>query len=83
MTNTPDVSSDVWSDWLLRRRHGDDRAYADIVSAEVSHFVDRVLEAARLAPGMTLADIGTGEGVIALRAIERIGPTLRDRKSVV
>lgn len=44
--------------------------------AEVERFANRVLDAARLAPGMKLADIGTGEGIVAFRAIERIGPTL-------
>jgi arsenite methyltransferase len=76
MIDTRGVNSDVWSDWLLHRRYGDNPAFAKVVQAEVSRFVDRVLDAAQLAPGMRLADIGTGEGVIALRAIERIGPTL-------
>ena len=30
-----------------------------------------------LPPGMTLADIGAGEGTVAFRAIERVGPSLR------
>jgi arsenite methyltransferase len=76
MIDTPELQSDVWSEWLLHRRHGDDPALAQIVRAEVERIADRVLDAARLAPGMKLADIGTGEGVIAFRAIERVGPTL-------
>jgi ubiquinone/menaquinone biosynthesis C-methylase UbiE len=36
-----------------------------------------VLDAAKLLPGMTLADIGAGEGVVAFRAIDRIGPSLK------
>jgi arsenite methyltransferase len=76
MTDTTGVNTDVWSEWLLHSRHGDDPAFAEVVRAEVRHIVDRVLDAAQLAPGMRLADIGTGEGVIALRAIERVGPTL-------
>jgi arsenite methyltransferase len=69
-----DFQSDVWSEWL---RHADDPAFADVVRAEVERYADRVLDAARLAPGMTLADIGAGEGLIAFRAIDRIGHTLR------
>src|SRR5579863_5789900 len=76
MVDTPDFQSDVWSEWLLHRRHADDPALAQILRAEVERFADRVLDAAKLAPGMKLADVGTGEGVIAFRAIERIGPTL-------
>jgi arsenite methyltransferase len=71
-----DLQSDVWSEWLLHRRHGDDPAFAEVIRADVERIADRVIDAARLAPGMKLADIGAGEGVIALRAIERIGPAL-------
>src|SRR5579863_3077829 len=72
-----DLKSDVWSEWLLHRRHADDPAVADAVRAEVERYADRVLDAARLAPGMTLADVGAGEGLVAFRAIDRVGPTLR------
>jgi len=71
-----EVKSDVWSDWLLHRRHADDQAYQRLVQSGVERFADRVLDAAGLVPGMTLADIGTGEGLIAFRGIERVGPTL-------
>jgi ubiquinone/menaquinone biosynthesis C-methylase UbiE len=69
--------SDAWSDWLLHRRHADDAAYAAVVRTSVERIADRVLDAARLAPGMTLADLGSGEGLVAFRAIERIGASLR------
>ena len=68
--------SDVWSEWLLHRRHADDPAYHDVVKSIVRRYTDQVLDAARLSPGMTLTDIGAGEGILAFRAIERIGETL-------
>ncbi|CAB3641328.1 2-methoxy-6-polyprenyl-1,4-benzoquinol methylase, mitochondrial [Paraburkholderia sediminicola] len=71
------LQSDVWSDWLLHIRHGDDPAHEQALHVELKHQVDRVLAGARLAPGMTLADIGTGDGQIGLSAIDRIGPSLR------
>jgi arsenite methyltransferase len=74
--DSPDHQSDVWSEWLLHRRHGDDPTFAAQVRNEVGSYADRILDAAKLAPGMKLADIGAGEGVVAFRAIERIGPTL-------
>ena len=73
----PGGEADVWSEWLLHRRHADDSAYGQFVAGAVTAFADRVLDAARLAPGMTLADIGTGEGLVAFRAISRTGPQLR------
>lgn len=73
---------DEWSGWLLNRRHGGDAAQAARVREVVGGYVERVLDAvladgAMLAPGMAMADIGSGEGVVAWRAIERAGPGLR------
>jgi len=73
----PAPHADVWSDWLLHHRHAGDSEYEAIVRAKIGHYADRVLDGARLAAGMTLADIGAGDGLIALRAIERFGPSLR------
>jgi len=70
-------ASDEWSEWLLRRRHGEDPAYARVVQKVVEGYADRVLDGAQLAPGMTLVDVGAGEGLIAMRAIDRVGPSLR------
>jgi arsenite methyltransferase len=77
MDNRPGIQSDVWSEWLLHRRHADDAAYERIVQGAVGRLADRVLDDAKLTAGMTLADIGAGEGLLAFRAIERIGPTLQ------
>src|SRR5271169_2898154 len=78
MTNSnTQPQSDVWSEWLLHRRHADDPTYGEVVRDVVTGFADRVLDGAKLAPGMTLADIGTGEGLVAFRAIERIGASLK------
>jgi arsenite methyltransferase len=69
--------SDAWSDWLLRVRYGGDAERERVVQFELRKFVKRVLDGAALGPGMTLADIGTGDGLVGLAAIDRIGPTLR------
>jgi arsenite methyltransferase len=76
MDDHPVLPSDVWSEWLLHRRHADDPAYEQVVRKVVQRVADRVLDDAKLAAGMTLADVGAGEGLLALRAIERIGPSL-------
>lgn len=68
---------DVWSEWLLHRRHADDPDYGCLVQSVVQGFADRVLDGAQLAAGMTLVDVGAGEGLVAFRAIDRIGPSLR------
>src|ERR1700719_623796 len=66
---------DVWSEWLLHRRHADDPNYGCLVQSVVQGFADRVLDGAQLAAGMTLVDVGAGEGLVAFRAIDRIGPS--------
>jgi len=42
----------------------------------VQRYADAVLDDAHLFPGMTLADVGTGDGLLAFRAIERIGAAI-------
>ncbi len=73
--NKPD--SDLWSDWLLYRRHADDPSYQQVIRPVIERYAERVLDGARLAPGMTLIDVGAGEGLVAFRAIDRIGASLR------
>lgn len=68
---------DLWSQWLLHGRHADDPQLQRAVRGVVDCYIDRVLDGALLAAGQRLVDVGTGEGVVAFRAIERIGQTLR------
>lgn len=70
------AESDVWSEWLLHRRHGGDSKHESSIFTSICSIADRVLDFAQLSEGQTLVDIGAGEGLIAFRAIERIGPTL-------
>jgi ubiquinone/menaquinone biosynthesis C-methylase UbiE len=72
-----DLDSDVWSEWLLHGRHADDPVYAQVVQDVVEGYANRVLDGAQLAEGMTLVDVGAGEGLVAFSAIDRIGPSLR------
>ena len=72
-----DTVNDQWSDWLLHRRHANNPEYQEVINREVDQYAEWVLTNAQLGASMTLADIGTGEGLIALRAIQRIGPSLQ------
>lgn len=72
-----DEQSDVWSEWLLHHRHGGDPDVESLIRGKLEHLADRVIDAARLKPGMVLADIGSGDGLVAFRAIERLGPSLQ------
>lgn len=77
MGDQSEPASDTWSQWLLHARHGGDPTLRQAITADLQAFADRVLDGARIGPGMTLVDIGSGEGLVPFRAIERVGPTLR------
>src|SRR5215469_14519319 len=69
--------TDLWSQWLLHDRHADDAGFRQAVRAVIDRYVERLIAGAQLAAGQTLLDVGTGDGLVAFRAIERVGPTLK------
>jgi arsenite methyltransferase len=65
---------DCWYRWLLEVRFGGDAAYREKDLTEFLYPVrDAVLDGARLRPSQTLLDVGTGDGLIAFGALERLG----------
>lgn len=75
-TGAQSLEPDVWSSWLLNDRHGGDLSHEQDIRVMVDHFADRVLDGLQLAPGQTFLDIGSGDGLLALRAIGRVGAAL-------
>jgi arsenite methyltransferase len=68
---------DQWHRWLLDLRHGGDPDYAAQVRQELVPVRDEVLDRAALRPGDTLLDVGTGDGLIAFGALDRLDPAGR------
>lgn len=68
---------DPWYEWLVHLRHADDPLEQDFVRKETERYAHRVLEGAQLTPGMTLMDVGAGDGLVAFLAARRIGPSLK------
>jgi arsenite methyltransferase len=66
-------SRDQWHRWLLDLRHGGDPAHAERVRQELLPVRDEVLDGAALRPGDILLDVGTGDGLIAFGALDRLG----------
>lgn len=67
--------TDRWYRWLMDVRFGGDRAYRDKYLTEILYPVrDAVLAKARLAPGETLLDVGSGDGLIGFGALDLVGP---------
>jgi ubiquinone/menaquinone biosynthesis C-methylase UbiE len=69
--------SDVWSEWLLRRRNGNDPVEESAIRRKVERFRDRVLDGAGPLAGKVLLDVGAGDGLIAFGAFERAGPPMK------
>ena len=68
---------DRWSEWLLRRRHGDDPERLKAMLERLTWIRDGVLDRARLEAGDTLLDVGCGDGLIGFGGLDRVGPTGR------
>jgi 2-polyprenyl-3-methyl-5-hydroxy-6-metoxy-1,4-benzoquinol methylase len=57
---------DRWAAWLLERRHGGDPEALRVTLEHLGRVRERVLDAAAIAPGETVLDVGCGDGLIAL-----------------
>jgi ubiquinone/menaquinone biosynthesis C-methylase UbiE len=68
---------DRWSRWLLERRDAGSERQRAITLEHLAGVRDRVLEQAEPLDGATLLDVGTGDGLIGLEALERVGPNGR------
>lgn len=64
--------SDIWAPWLLERRFGGDSAIRDRWLQVLVPLRDRVLERAELEPDDVVLDVGTGDGLVAFAALERL-----------
>jgi arsenite methyltransferase len=70
-------ATDQWHRWLLKLRHGGDPEYEAEVRRALLPVRDEVLNRADLRPHDTLLDVGTGDGLIAFGALDRLGPAGR------
>lgn len=66
---------DRWHRWLLDVRFGGDAAFREQALTEMFYpWRDAILDKARLRPDDILLDAGTGDGLIAFGALDRLGP---------
>jgi arsenite methyltransferase len=72
MTETE--TRDRWYRWLRDVRHGGDPAQLEQLRSELDLIREKVLDRASLGQGDTVLDVGTGDGLIALGALDRLGP---------
>lgn len=67
------VERDRWSRWLLERRDAGSERQRAVALDRLGAIRDRVLDAAEPLEGATLLDVGAGDGLIGLEALERVG----------
>lgn len=67
--------SDRWSQWLLERRDAGSQSQRAVTTDRLLPVRDRVLDAAEPLAGATLLDVGAGDGLIGLAALDRVGAT--------
>ena len=65
---------DHWSRWLLERRDADDERQRQVTLEHLAGVRDRILAHGEPLEGSTLLDVGTGDGLIGLEALARVGP---------
>jgi arsenite methyltransferase len=73
------AASDHWSQWLFERRDAGDVRQRGLTLAQLAPIRDRVLAGAGPLEGATLLDVGAGEGLVGLEALNRVG----DRGTVI
>ncbi|MDQ3722415.1 MAG: methyltransferase domain-containing protein [Actinomycetota bacterium] len=68
------LEPDRWSRWLLERRDAGDERQRSAILDGLAPVRERVLAHAEPLDGATLLDVGTGDGLIGLEALQRVGP---------
>jgi SAM-dependent methyltransferase len=73
----PDSATDRWLDWLVRGRDAGDVEVRHRTMAMLLPIRDEILDKAGIRPGDTVLDVGTGEGLLGVGALPRVGETGR------
>lgn len=68
------LEPDRWSRWLLERRDAGDARQRSAILEGLAPVRERLLAHAEPLEGATLLDVGTGDGLIGLEALYRVGP---------
>jgi arsenite methyltransferase len=64
-------TTDVWAEWLRSRRTGGSEQARRQTLELLAPVRDRILDDAEVGPGVTVLDVGCGDGLVGLGALER------------
>lgn len=65
--------TDRWAAWLLEHRFGGDPAARERIWPQLCEYRDSVIKAAAIKPGDVVLDVGCGDGLLAVEALEHVG----------
>src|SRR5262249_44988610 len=68
-----EVPADRWARWLLKRRDAGDERQRAVTLSYLAGVRDRVLAGSEPLDGAAVLDVGAGDGLIGLAALERVG----------
>lgn len=74
-TGIVEGQSDRWSRWVLDRRDAGSSRQREVTLTRLAPIRDRVLANAEPLQGATLLDVGTGDGLIGLAALQLVSDT--------
>jgi arsenite methyltransferase len=63
--------TDVWAEWLRCRRSGGSPEQRRLVLERLAPVRDKILDDAQVGPGDTVLDVGCGDGLVGLGALDR------------
>jgi arsenite methyltransferase len=66
--------TDVWATWLRTGRDGGSARMRAENLSRLEEIRDQILDRAAIRPGDTVLDVGTGQGLLGLEALNRTGP---------
>ena len=66
-------NQDKWAQWMLQKRFGGDIELQKTGLAFLAEVRDKVLQNAKIEEGNAVLDVGTGDGLIAFGALDRVG----------
>ena len=72
--STSNDGTDHWYTWVMEGQYGGDNEYAEKLRGAQIRVVSRVLDNSRVGAGMTLLDVGSGDGLVGFTAADRVGP---------
>ncbi len=65
--------TDVWANWLRTGRDGGSERMRAVNLARLASVRDRILDRAEIEHGDTVLDVGTGQGLLGIAALDRVG----------